>query len=89
MSTNELSAKLRDYKSLKEMLAEVQDALSAIEDEIKAHMGETEELKAMGVTVKWTRYSRCSFDSKTFKAEHPAMHELYTKETQSRRFSVA
>lgn len=89
MSTSELRTKLNEYRDYKTMLNELQDAMSAIEDDIKSYMGEQEELNVEGVKVRWTRYQSTRFDSKTFKAEYAAMYEQYTKTTEAHRFTVA
>ena len=88
MSTQEIAAKLREYQEVRAMLSEVQDALSALEDEIKAAMGDRQEISAGGIWVKWTRYTTSRFDSKTFKAEHGAMYEQYVKAVPAQRFQV-
>ena len=89
MSENDLRNKAREYKELKEMMNELKDAMAAIEDDIKAYMGDQEEISVAGVKVRYTHYKASRFDSKSFKEEHPAMYEQYTKTTQARRFSVA
>ena len=73
---------------MKALLNEVQDTLSALEDEIKAIMGDREEMSAEGIKVKWTRYTTSRFDSKTFKTEHAAMYEQYVKTVLAQRFQV-
>ena len=88
MSAKEIAAKLREYQETKALLNEVQDALSALETEIKAMMGENEEISAEGIKAKWTRYTTSRFDSKTFKAEHGAMYEQYVKTVPAQRFQV-
>ena len=88
MSAKEIAAKLREYQETKALLNEVQDALSALETEIKAMMGEHEEISAEGIKAKWTRYNTSRFDSKTFKAEHGAMYEQYVKTVPAQRFQV-
>lgn len=88
MSTNELSKLLTEYKDLKTFMNEVQDNISAIEDKIKAHMGDKEEISVEGVKVKWTKYNTTRFDTKSFKAEHAAMYAQYAKASEARRFSV-
>lgn len=88
MSTHEIAARLREYQDTKAMLNEVQDALSALEAEIKALMGDNEEISAEGIKAKWTRYTTSRFDSKTFKAEHSAMYQQYVKAIPAQRFQV-
>ena len=46
MSTHELSEKIKELKELKIMAEELKEEITAIEDAIKTHMGETEELRA-------------------------------------------
>jgi predicted phage-related endonuclease len=89
MSNTELNAKIKEYKELKALQNELQDEISAIEDDIKKIMQDQEELKIMGNVVKWTKLTSSKFDSKTFKAEHSKMYEQYLKTTQSRRFQIA
>ena len=88
MSTHEIAAKLREYQETKALLNEVQDALSALEAEIKAHMGDSEEITAEGIKAKWTRYTTSRFDSKTFKTEHSAMYQQYANAIPAQRFQV-
>lgn len=88
MNTQEIASKLREYQEMKALLNEVQDSLSVLEDEIKAIMGDREEMSAEGIKVKWTHYTTSRFDSKTFKAEHGAMYEQYVKAVTAQRFQV-
>lgn len=88
MPTHEIATKLREYQDMKAMQNEIQDVLAALESEIKAIMGDSEEMSVEGIKVKWTHYTTSRFDSKTFKAEHASMYEQYTKTTQARRFQV-
>lgn len=44
MSINELKAKAEELKDLKVMRAELDNEITALEDEIKAHMGEREQI---------------------------------------------
>ena len=89
MSTNELKSRLNEYREYKALLNELQDAIAALEDDIKAYMGEQEEISVEGINVRWKRYELKRFDSKTFKADHAAMYEQYIKTTEARRLSVA
>lgn len=89
MSTQEIAAKLREYQEIKAMQNEVQAMLAALEDEIKAIIGDGDEISAGGITARLTRYTTSRFDSKTFKAEHGAMYQQYVKTVPAQRFQVA
>ena len=83
-----IKEKVKEYADLKKMMAELSDLMEGLEREIKDAMGDSEEMSVEGIKVKWTHYTTSRFDSKTFKAEHSAMYEQYTKTTQARRFQV-
>ncbi len=89
MSHNELKIKVKELRELKELAAELHDNITAIEDDIKAFMGEQEEINIDGIKVRYTNCTSSRFDSKAFKAEHAAMYAQYEKKTLYRRFSVA
>ena len=91
MGQNELAAKVRDLKGLKQMAEELAAEIEAIEDEIKA------EMTARGVAemlvdvfkVRWTKVLSKRFDTAAFKATHAELYGQYVKEVETRRFSVA
>lgn len=91
MSQNELTKKVRELKELKAMQEELSEAITTIEDEIKAVMTaqNTETLKADIFTIRWTTVSSTHFDSTSFKKANPDMYKLFSREVQTRRFSVA
>lgn len=47
------------------------------------------ELQAGSFIVRWKTILSSKFDSKAFQKEHEAMYSQYTKQTESRRFTVA
>lgn len=88
MSTKELETKIRELRELKAFAAELADEIEAAEDAIKAHMGEAEELRAGEYKVTWKRVTGHRIDTKALAAELPAVAELFTIKTESRRFCV-
>ena len=91
MSTNEMANKIRELKELKIMADELAAEITAIEDSIKAVMAEQsiEEMTVDVYKVRWTTVSSNRFDSTTFKKAMPDLYAQFTKQTQSRRFSIA
>ena len=81
MSTSELRTKLNEYRDYKTMLNELQDAMSAIEDDIKSYMGEKEELNVEGVkAVSYTHLGRkCAKRSKNWAAQCPRIYQRQRK----------
>lgn len=91
MSNTEITAKVRRMKRLQAKAEQLKDEITAIQDEIKAVMLEqdTEELRAGGFKIRYALITSNRFDSKAFKATYAALYEQFTKQTTSRRFSVA
>ena len=91
MSANELTSKVRELKELKAFAEQLADEIAAIEDLIKAEMTErnTEEMTVDVFKIRWTRMTSSRFDTTAFKKTHADLYDQYTKQTESRRFSIA
>lgn len=91
MSTNELEMKITALKEWESLLEEAKAQVENLKDEIKAEMlmQNTEEMTAGRYICRWTSVLSNRFDTTTFKKEHADMYKLYTKQTSSRRFSIA
>lgn len=91
MSTNELTAKVRELKELKAMMEELATDITAIEDAIKAEMTarNTDEMMIDVFKVRWTKVSSSRLDTTAFKKAMPELAEKFTKTTESRRFTIA
>lgn len=91
MSANEMTAKVRELKELKAMAEELAQEITAIEDAIKAEMTArgTEEMTVDVYKIRWTRVTSSRFDTTAFKKAMPELHAQFTKQTESRRFSIA
>jgi predicted phage-related endonuclease len=89
MSTNELTTRIRELRELQALIDEAQTEVEAIKDAIKAHMGDTEELRAGEYKVTWKTVSSSRVDTSALKRELPEVAERYTLQTSARRFQVA
>lgn len=89
MSTNELTAKIKELRELQALIDEAQAEAEAIRDAIKAHMGDSEELRAGEYRITWKIVTTARLDAKALKAALPEVAARFTRETTSRRFVVA
>ena len=91
MSANELTSKVRELKELKAMAEELAAEITSIEDAIKAEMTAqgTDEMVVDVFKIRWTRVTSNRFDTTAFKKTHADLYAQYTKQTESRRFSIA
>ena len=85
MSTSEIESKVRELRQLQALIEEAEQEAEAI----KAHMGNSEELRAGEYKVTWKAVTASKLDSKALKAALPDVVERFTKITTSRRFCVA
>lgn len=91
MSKTEMTSKVRELKELKAMADELAAEITAIEDSIKADMTAqgVEEITVDVYKVRYKTVKSSRFDTSAFKLTHADLYAQYTKQTESRRFSVA
>lgn len=91
MSINDMEMKIAKLQEWEQLLEEAKAEVESLKDEIKAEMlnRNAEEMTAGRYIVRWTSVLSNRFDTTTFKREHAEMYKQYTKQTASRRFSVA
>ena len=88
MSANEIQNKARELKELKVMKDELEVEITAIEDALKAAMGEQEEMLCGEYKLTYQTVSTSRFDSARFRREHADLADAYTRATTYRRFCV-
>ena len=89
MSTNELKAKAAELKELKAMQEELAAEITAIEEEIKAAMGDQEQITAGPFKITWQPITSGRLDSVAVKKAVPDVAARFTKTITTRRFTVA
>ena len=91
MSTNELSAKIKELRELRRMADELAAEIESIQDSIKAEMTARAVDELIGADWKITYKSVTSsrLDSAALKKALPDVAAQFTKSTTSRRFCVA
>ncbi len=89
MSINEIESKVRELRQLQALIEEAEQEAEAIKNQIKAHMGNSEELRAGEYKITWKAVTASRLDSKALKAALPDVVERFTRTTTSRRFCIA
>ena len=91
MSTIEITSKIEALKDLEALIEEAKAEAENLRDEIKAEMlnRNTEEMEAGQYIIRWTSVLSQRFDSTAFKKVYGDLYKEYTKQTASRRFSIA
>lgn len=88
MSNHELATKIKELRELLALIDEAQNEAETIKDEIKAHMGDTEELHAGEYKVTYKTVKTSRLDTAALKKALPDVAQAFTKETTTRRFCV-
>ena len=91
MSRNELITKIEALQEWEAIMEEAKAEAEALRDIIKNEMLEqgAEELEAGAYIVRWTSVLTNRFDTTAFKKEHNDLYKQFTKQTASKRFSIA
>lgn len=91
MSTKEIINKIEALAEWETIIEEAKAEAEALRDSIKAEMLEqnTEELEAGAYIVRWTSVLTNRFDTTAFKKSHGEMYKEFTKQVNSRRFTIS
>ena len=91
MSKNELIEKIEALNEWEAVIEEAKAEAEAIRDSIKAEMLErdTEELNAGKYIIRWTSVLSNRFDTTAFKKVYGDLFKAFTKQVESRRFTIS
>ena len=89
MSINEMEAKARELRQLQALIEEAQAEAEALKDELKAHMGTSEEICAGEYRITWKPVESARVDTAALRREMPSIAEAFTRKSTARRFCVS
>jgi len=89
MSITEMESKVRELRSLQNLIEEAQAEAEALKDAIKAAMGNSESIQAGEYKVTWKAVTSSRLDAVALRKALPDVAERFTRETTVRRFLVS
>ncbi len=91
MTKAEMIKKIEELNEWEELKAQADAEAEAIKDELKAEMLDrnTEELDLDAYIIRWTSVLSNKFDTTSFKKVYGELYKAFTKQTASKRFSIA
>ena len=91
MPSIEIISKIEALKEWEALAAEAAAEIESLKDSIKLEMEArgVEEIEAGQYIARFTTVLSNRFDTTAFKREHGEIYKMYTKQTTSRRFSIA
>ena len=88
MSNPTLESTIHEILDLKRIREELDATITALEDSIKAVMGDEELLTAGAYKVSWKTFTSSRVDTTALKKALPDIAAQFTKQTTARRFSI-
>lgn len=91
MGNNELLSKCQELRELRNMAAELDNQIDALEDAVKQEMQQrgVDKLFIGDCHVSWLEYTTTRFDTRKFKAEHSGLYAAFSKSVKAKRFSIS
>ena len=91
MIMNELERKVSELRELRRMADDLSAEITALEDDIKAHMEDlsTDTLHGNDFKITWKSITSSRLDSKALKGAAPELWERFSKQTNTRRFVLS
>lgn len=89
MSISEIESKIRELRQLQALVDEAESEIETIKDVLKAHMGDSEELRAGEYKVTWKTVTASRLDTAALRKAIPDVAAAFTRTTTTRRFCVA
>ena len=86
---SELERKVKLLHQLQRMAEDAQAEAEALKDEIKALMGDAEEVRAGEYKITWKPVTSARLDTAAFKKAMPELAAAFVKETTTRRFLIS
>ena len=91
MANKDIISKVNELRELEELIEEAKAEAEAVRDSLKAELTErgVEELEAGQYIIRYTSVLSNRFDTTSFKKIYGELYKAFTKQTASKRFSIA
>jgi predicted phage-related endonuclease len=84
-----MEQKARALREMQALIEEAQAEAESLKDDIKALMGDSEEVRAGEYRITWKTVTASRIDTTALKKAMPDVAAAFAKETPTRRFCVA
>lgn len=89
MTNAEINTRVKEVKELQRFIEELTAEMESKKDELKAFMGDTEEVSTDEYKLTYKTITSSRLDTTALKKELPEIATRFTKTTASRRFCIA
>jgi len=84
-----MQSKVAELKELQRMQEELAAEIDSLKDTIKAAMGDQEQITAGAFKISWKTVTSSRIDTAALKKAMPEVVERFTKQTTTRRLTIA
>ncbi len=88
MNVKELESTIRELQEFKRMREDLNGEIDALEDQVKAAMGQSEQLTVGAFKVTWKPVTSSRIDTTALRKALPDIAARFMKTTTCRRFQV-
>lgn len=91
MTERQIENRVKKLKAIEKQRKDLEAQEKALKEEIKRDMESKglEELKTKNFIIRWKKIISNTLDSKALKATFPDICEQFTKQSASKRFTIA
>ena len=91
MTERQIENRVKKLKAIEKQRKDLEAQEKALKEEIKRNMESKglEELKTKNFIIRWKEIISNTLDSKALKATFPDICEQFTKQSASKRFTIA
>lgn len=91
MTERQIENRVKELKAIEKQRKDLEAQEKALKEEIKRDMESKglEELKTKNFIIRWKEIISNTLDSKALKATFPDICEQFTKQSASKRFTIA
>lgn len=88
MNSNELIKKIKELREMMKLISEAEAEAEALKDELKAYMGDAEEIFIGEYKLTYKPVTSSRIDTAALKKTLPDVATAFTKTTTTRRFCI-
>lgn len=89
MSESDIIRKVKLLREMQRMAEDAQAEAEALKDELKAFMGDSDELRAGEYKITWRTVESARVDTKALATAMPEIAQAFTRKSTVRRFCIA
>lgn len=91
LTDRQLDNRVKKIQLTEKQIQDLQEYVDALKTEIKAEMTErsADEIRTDNFIIRWKKVITNRLDSKSLKKDFPDIYKAFTKQSETKRFTIA